>query len=188
MTSEGLIDRDDLLDVLSEVIKPESGDEPRRIAELFLEYAGRRSGLLLPRGQDASGRDRYAFIHLSFQEYFAAQFLRDCVCDPDWLELDDENEEHGTRLQDVRRYAGQALWRETLIFLWESATPHFTSASQAAAGTAVRLEARRSSLERLRGSNDRRVEIDWSEERVAPIRSDGGAGGRVVSESARLFR
>ena len=122
VTSEGLIDRDDLLDVLSEVIKPESGDEPRRIAELFLEYAGRRSGLLLPRGQDASGRDRYAFIHLSFQEYFAAQFLRDYVCDPDWLELDDENEEHGTRLQDVRRYAGQALWRETLIFLWESAT------------------------------------------------------------------
>jgi hypothetical protein len=42
--------------------------------------------------------------------------------DPDWLELDAENDKYGTRLKDLWRYAGEVVWRETLIFLWESAS------------------------------------------------------------------
>ena len=40
-------------------------------AEEFLKVTGRRSGLFLPRGEG-----RYAFVHLSFQEYFAAFALK----------------------------------------------------------------------------------------------------------------
>lgn len=49
-------------------------------AAVFLDYVARRSGLLLPRGED-----RFAFIHLSFQEYFAACFLEEQVTSPMWV-------------------------------------------------------------------------------------------------------
>lgn len=79
-------------------------------AAAFVDYIGRRSGLLLPRGVD-----QFAFMHLSFQEYFAACFIKDRLasyarvgrttpgCGPD----------------DLARYANQQVWQETLIFLFE---------------------------------------------------------------------
>ena len=48
--------------------------------EKFLQFVKRRSGLLLPRGEN-----RYAFIHLSFQEYFAAHTLKREVTTPTWI-------------------------------------------------------------------------------------------------------
>lgn len=39
--------------------------------EQYLEYVCRRSGVLVPRSED-----QYAFTHLSFQEYYAAQYLK----------------------------------------------------------------------------------------------------------------
>ena len=47
--------------------------------EEFLDFVGRRSGLFLPRAEG-----RYAFIHLSFQEYFAAVALERDVTGIDW--------------------------------------------------------------------------------------------------------
>ncbi|MGH8476769.1 MAG: NACHT domain-containing protein [Methylococcales bacterium] len=38
--------------------------------DAYLDWVARRSGLLLPRGEE-----QYAFVHLSFQEYFAALYL-----------------------------------------------------------------------------------------------------------------
>jgi internalin A len=43
--------------------------------DLFIHFLGRRAGLLLPRGKDEAGNEVYAFLHLSFQEYFAARYL-----------------------------------------------------------------------------------------------------------------
>ena len=81
-------------------------------AAAFVDYIGRRSGLLLPRGEG-----QFAFMHLSFQEYFAAQFLSEQVTSPGWLKR--RQAAHGTDPESLARLAQAPLWRETLIFLFE---------------------------------------------------------------------
>ena len=80
----------------------------------FVEHISRRSGLLLPRGVDSSGRDRLAFAHLSFQEYFAACYLRDHILSPLWTR---DRVPVGVRKDDIRRYGRSPVWRETMVFL-----------------------------------------------------------------------
>ena len=75
-------------------------------ANEFVDYIARRSGLLLPRGED-----RFAFTHLSFQEYFAACHLVARVVNPAFL-LPASQEE-------IRAYAAAAVWRESMLFLFE---------------------------------------------------------------------
>ena len=81
-------------------------------AEEFLKVVGRRSGLFLPRGEG-----RYAFVHLSFQEYFAAVALQREVTRLRWAKG------HSSRLgfdrDTLADWAGQSTWRETLAFLFE---------------------------------------------------------------------
>ena len=81
-------------------------------AEEFLKVTGRRSGLFLPRGEG-----RYAFVHLSFQEYFAAVALKREVTRLRWAKG------NASRLGFVRAtladWAGQSLWRETFAFLFD---------------------------------------------------------------------
>ena len=81
-------------------------------AEEFLKVTGRRSGLFLPRGEG-----RYAFVHLSFQEYFAAFALKREVTRLQWAKG------NASRLDFDRAtladWAGQSLWRETFAFLFE---------------------------------------------------------------------
>jgi len=73
---------------------------------------GRRSGLLLPRGQD-----RFAFMHLSFQEFFAATYLSEHVTGPRWYENRDQETAHGAPA--LRRYAEDPAWREAMVLLFE---------------------------------------------------------------------
>ena len=81
-------------------------------AEEFLEIVGRRSGLFLPRGEG-----RYAFVHLSFQEYFAAVALKREVTRLRWAKGDASrlDFDRGT----LAEWAGQSVWRETFSFLFE---------------------------------------------------------------------
>ncbi len=75
-----------------------------------LSYIARRSGLLLPRKPGF-----FSFVHLSFQEYFAACHLYDRLMG------------FGTRDEaatEVRELAGEAVWHETLIFLFEKLSDH----------------------------------------------------------------
>ena len=82
-------------------------------AEEFLEIVGRRSGLFLPRGEG-----RYAFVHLSFQEYFAAVALKREVTRLRWARGDDASR-LGFDRDTLAEWAGQSVWRETFAFLFE---------------------------------------------------------------------
>jgi internalin A len=80
----------------------------------FVDYLGRRTGLLVPRGED-----QFAFLHLSFQEYFAACYLIEQIVSPGWLMDDAEEVAAGTSQADLRAAAGEIVWRETMLFLIE---------------------------------------------------------------------
>jgi hypothetical protein len=54
---------------------------------------------------------------LSFQEYFAAVYLADWVTSAEWLM--GEEVPPGTAAADLQRYAADATWQETLVFLFE---------------------------------------------------------------------
>ena len=84
--------------------------------EEFLDFVGRRSGLFLPRAEG-----RYAFIHLSFQEYFAAVALERDVTGIDWAR--GRRSPLGFVREDLAGWAEQSVWRETFVFLFELLAP-----------------------------------------------------------------
>ena len=84
--------------------------------EEFLDFVGRRAGLLLPRTEGC-----YAFIHLSFQEYFAATALERDVTGIDWAR--DRPSPLGFVREDLAGWAERSIWRETFVFLFELLAP-----------------------------------------------------------------
>ncbi|MCI0485523.1 MAG: NACHT domain-containing protein [Blastocatellia bacterium] len=65
-----LVSKEQVLKWLAEEIAIDR-PSPEEEAEQFLDYVARRSGLLIPRGPA-----QFSFVHLTFQEYFAAFHLR----------------------------------------------------------------------------------------------------------------
>ena len=87
----------ELLPVLAEAHRRRSSPEPEAAAAAFLHDVQHYSGLLVERGPDA-----YSFLHLTFQEYFAARALADMSdADARWRILE-------PHLRDPR-------WRETIL-------------------------------------------------------------------------
>ena len=80
--------------------------------EEFLQFVKRRSGLLLPRGEN-----RYAFIHLSFQEYFAAHAVKREIMTPKWIK--DGESSLGFRSASLLNWGKRFAWTETFVFLFE---------------------------------------------------------------------
>lgn len=86
---------------------------PTDTAPQFLEWVARRCGLLIPRGNA-----EYAFVHLSFQEYFCARFIAGRVMSRPFIKdlLDEEAPVTKARLYD---WAEASEWLECYVFLFE---------------------------------------------------------------------
>ena len=116
---ELLATRSQVLGWVREAMQHSSYPADDSFAESYLDWVARRSGLLLPRGEDL-----FAFVHLSFQEYFAALHLVEHLGDPDWViaQRDQkaylDGDERVTR-NTLAAWAMDALWQETLIFAHE---------------------------------------------------------------------
>jgi internalin A len=112
---EILVDEEELVawlrDAMAESPRAQDTAEPERAANAFVDYIARRSGLLLPRGQG-----RYAFTHLSFQEFFAALHLERKIKEPRWLDRGKITEGDGP--DDLLSYADSDAWREPLVLLF----------------------------------------------------------------------
>ena len=110
--SELLVESRDVLSWLREEMGYRGGTSEDISAEEFLDFVGRRSGLFLPRGEG-----RYAFVHLSFQEYFAAVALEREVTGIKWAR--NERTSLGLNRDNLRNWARQSAWGETFSFLFE---------------------------------------------------------------------
>ena len=107
-----LVDGATVLDWLTEEMERSDTYPDTPSAEEFLKIVGRRSGLFLPRGEG-----RYAFVHLSFQEYFAAVALKREVTRLRWAKGNASR--LGFDRDTLVDWAGQSLWREAFVFLFE---------------------------------------------------------------------
>ena len=110
--SELLVESKDVLSWLQEEMEHGGGTSEDMSAEEFLDFVGRRSGLFLPRGEG-----RYAFVHLSFQEYFSAVALEREVTGLSWAR--GKQTPLGLNRGNLADWAGRSAWGETFSFLFE---------------------------------------------------------------------
>ena len=112
---EILVGLDTVQDWLSEEMERGDTYQESPSAHEFLQIVARRSGLFLPRGED-----RYAFVHLSFQEYFAAVALVREVTRIKWAK--NGTSRLGFNRDTLIEWAGKSVWRETFSFVFELLT------------------------------------------------------------------
>ncbi len=108
--NELLVDREDILKWLNEAIADGDGIRDEAYASKYLDWIARRSGLLLPRGEG-----QYAFLHLSFQEYFAARYLMDQLEHPLWPAATDDR----VVKKALRKWFNSYSWSQVFTFLFE---------------------------------------------------------------------
>ncbi|MBD2024277.1 HEAT repeat domain-containing protein [Leptolyngbya sp. FACHB-711] len=105
-----LIDRDELLDQLAQYIQEMNTQRMKKVnrhqakaeAKRFLDrIIGDRAGLL-----SKQGRDRYAFVHKTFQEYLTTQEIRDR-----------QEEDFEVVLEHIQDHLHDPHWREVLLLL-----------------------------------------------------------------------
>ncbi len=110
--SELIVDSRDVTRWLDEEMKRGGTSAGLSTPREFLHFVARRSGLFLPRGGS-----RYAFVHLSFQEYFTAVALEREVTGISWARR--KSTPLGLNREVLAEWAAQSIWRETFTFLFE---------------------------------------------------------------------
>ncbi len=109
---ELVADRAEVLAWLDDAISKSDIDQSPGYAERYLDWITRRSGLLLPRGEG-----KYAFLHLSFQEYFAARYLKGQIEYPSWPR--GEGLDNRISRPKLKRWFNTSSWSQVFIFLFE---------------------------------------------------------------------
>jgi Leucine-rich repeat (LRR) protein len=108
-----LISEQKVLEWLIQAMTQSEVSRPELRAREFLAWVARRSGLLLPRGEG-----QFAFVHLSFQEYFCARYLAIRVMSPAFIKGKLSADALVTR-QKLQEWSERSLWRESFIYLFE---------------------------------------------------------------------
>lgn len=101
-----LIDKDELIRWLRkeiQTLKKCEAHEAKGEAERFIDFIQKRTGLL-----NEQGRDRYAFVHKTFQEYLTAEEIFDRA------DVEDDTE---IILTHFRQHLHDQHWREVLLLL-----------------------------------------------------------------------
>ncbi len=101
-----LIDKDELIQQLRAEIQKITGcktHEAKAEAERFVDFIQKRTGLL-----NEQGRDRYAFVHKTFQEYLTAEEI---------YEIDESGEDTEIIGKHFREHLHDPHWREVLLLL-----------------------------------------------------------------------
>jgi HEAT repeat protein len=101
-----LIDKEELIRWLRkeiQTLKKCEAHEAKGEAERFIDFIQRRTGLL-----NEQGRDRYAFVHKTFQEYLTAEEIFDRA------DVEDDTE---IILDHFRQHLHDQHWREVLLLL-----------------------------------------------------------------------
>jgi HEAT repeat protein len=101
-----LIDKDELIRQLRTVIQKITvckTHEAKAEAERFVDFIQKRTGLL-----NEQGRDRYAFVHKTFQEYLTAEEI---------YEIDESGEDTEIIGKHFREHLHDQHWREVLLLL-----------------------------------------------------------------------
>lgn len=102
-----------VLSWLAKAMRQSKVVDAEAVAIEFLSWVARRSGLLLPRGEGY-----YAFVHLSFQEYFCACHIESSVVSPEFFNTKIKSKA-AVSPADFLAWANESHWLETLIFVFE---------------------------------------------------------------------
>jgi hypothetical protein len=114
LTDSGLlVSEEKVLEWLAEAMAASNVVGAKDRARDFLSWIARRSGLLLPRGEG-----RYAFVHLSFQEYFCARYLAGRIMSPAFIKNRQTDDAPVTK-EKLSQWSERKLWHETFVYLLE---------------------------------------------------------------------
>ncbi|MFZ6746347.1 leucine-rich repeat domain-containing protein [Undibacterium sp. JH2W] len=108
-----LVTQEKVLNWLSDAMHESGVTKSQLSAQMFLDWVARRSGLLLPRGEG-----QFAFVHLSFQEYFCARYLTSRIVSPKFIK-DQLGKNAPVTKEKLFTWSQEAVWHESLIYVLE---------------------------------------------------------------------
>lgn len=103
-----LASKEELLNWFSESMAESGVSDPRNSALEFLDYIAKRSGLLIPRSEAS-----FAFLHLSFQEYFCSIYVLD------QFEASIFGSPNSLNHKILKKWISMPIWAEVIVFLFE---------------------------------------------------------------------